>query len=43
MLASSQAGPVLDARFSPDGRQVAFVQNAELHVVDPWKAASPAS
>lgn len=32
-LLSSQDGPILDPRFSPDGRWVAFVQNSELHLI----------
>lgn len=32
-LVSSQAGAILDPQFSPDGKWVAFVQNAELFVM----------
>lgn len=27
-------GPVIDPRFSPDGRQVAYVRNNDVHVID---------
>ncbi|MCA9968580.1 MAG: DPP IV N-terminal domain-containing protein, partial [Anaerolineales bacterium] len=33
LLAGDDAAPILDARFSPDGAHVAFVQDAELYAI----------
>lgn len=39
-LVSSEAGPVLDPRFSPDGNWIAYVQGEELHVI-PAQGGNP--
>ncbi len=33
LLLAGDGAPILDARFSPDGRHVAYVQDAELYVI----------